>query len=283
MDRLLRLAAAWARRFGWAALALIAGSATALADKPHPWQLGFQDSVTPVNDQIHFLHDILLWIIFLISFFVLALLAYTCWRFRASKNPVPSRTTHNTMLEIAWTGIPVLILVFIGIFSFPLLYYGDRAVDPDMTVKVSAHQWYWSYEYPDEEVIFDSNPIAEADLKEGQLRLLDVDNPMVVPVGKKVQVLVTTTDVMHSFFVPAFGVQVYGTPGRVNETWFQVEKAGTYYGQCNQICGLNHSNMPIVVQAMDEADYAAWLAQAKEKFAMSDEPAPTRVAATVAE
>ena len=186
---------------------------------------------------------------------------------------MPSKTSHNTLLEIIWTGVPVLILVVIAIPSFKLLYFADKAVEPDMTVKVQAHQWYWSYEYPDQQIAFDSNMIAESDLQEGQLRLLDVDNRLVVPVGKKVQVLVTTSDVMHSFFIPSFGVQIYGTPGRINETWFQVEKAGVYYGQCNQICGLNHSFMPIVVQAMEQAEYDAWLAQAKTKFAMDDDGA----------
>lgn len=245
----------------------------AWADRPHEWQLGMQESVTPTHDRLDDLHNLLLVIITLIAIFVLALLVYVCLRFRASKNPVPSKTSHNTLLEIVWTGVPVLILVVIAIPSFKLLYFADKAVEPDMTVKVQAHQWYWSYEYPDQQIAFDSNLIPESDLQEGQLRLLDVDNRLVVPVGKKVQVLVTTSDVMHSFFIPSFGVQIYGTPGRINETWFQVEKAGVYYGQCNQICGLNHSFMPIVVQAMEQAEYDAWLAQAKTKFAMDDDGA----------
>ena len=229
-----------------------------------------------LDDKLDQLHDILLVIITLISIFVLALLVYVCIRFKRSNNPNPSRTTHHTWLEVAWTGIPALILVFIGLYSFPLLYYGDKAVDPDMTVKVEAHQWYWNYTYPDEEIVFDSYLIPDEDLKEGQKRLLDVDNRLVVPVGAKVQVLVTTYDVMHSFFIPALAVQVYGTPGRINETWFQVEKAGVFYGQCNQICGIDHSRMPIVVEAMEQADYDAWLAKAKEEFAMN--PTATKVA-----
>lgn len=238
-----------------------------------------QDGVTPTHDHLEWLHNILLVIITLITLFVLALLVYVCVRFRASRNPVPSRTSHNTWLEVAWTGLPVLILVVIAIPSFKLLYFADRAVDPDMTVKIQSHQWYWSYEYPDQQVAFDSNLIPEADLKEGQLRLLDVDNRLVVPVGKKVQILLTSSDVMHSFFIPSFGVQLYTTPGRVNETWFQVEKAGVYYGQCNQICGLNHAYMPIVVEAMEPAAYEAWLVQAKTKFAMDDSVAGRKLAA----
>lgn len=262
---------------------MLAATATmAWADMPREWQLGMQDSVTPTHDKLTNLHNLLLVIITLISVFVLALLVYVCLRFRASKNPVPSKTSHHTLLEIVWTGAPVLILVVIAIPSFKLLYLADRAVEPDMTVKVQAHQWYWSYEYPDEQVVFDSNMIPTADLKEGQLRLLDVDNRLVVPVGRKVQVLVTTSDVMHSFFIPSFGVQVYGTPGRVNETWFQVDKAGVFYGQCNQICGLNHSYMPIVVEAMEPAAYDIWLAEAKTRFAMDDDGAAGRRLAAIA-
>ena len=247
MDRILGFAVSLARRIGWAAATLAVTTTVAWADRPREWQLGFQDGVTPTFHQLNELHNWLLVIITLITVFVLALLVYVCVRFRASRNPVPSKTTHHTWLEVAWTGLPVVILVLIAIPSFKLLYYADRAVDPDMTIKVQAHQWYWSYEYLDQQVAFDSNLIPEADLKPGQLRLLEVDNRLVVPVGKKVQVLITSSDVMHSFFMPSFGVQLYSTPGRTNETWFQVDKAGVYYGQCNQICGVNHAYMPIVV------------------------------------
>jgi cytochrome c oxidase subunit II len=279
MDRILGLAVSLARRIGWAAATLAVSTTAAWADRPREWQLGMQDGATPTHDHLNWLHDLLLVIITLITLFVLGLLIYVCVRFRASRNPVPSRTSHNTLLEVLWTALPVLILVVIAIPSFKLLYFADRAVDPDMTVKIQSHQWYWSYEYPDQQVAFDSNLIPEADLKEGQLRLLDVDNRMVVPVGKKVQILLTSSDVMHSFFIPSFGVQLYTTPGRVNETWFQVDKAGVYYGQCNQICGLNHSYMPIVVEAMEPAAYEAWLAQAKTKFAMDDSAAGRKLAA----
>lgn len=282
MDRILGLAVSWARRMGWTAAMLAVTATAAWADRPREWQLGMQESVTPTHDRLDDLHNLLLVIITLITLFVLALLVYVCVRFRASRNPVPSKTSHHTWLEVAWTALPVVILVVIAIPSFKLLYYADRAVEPDMTVKVQAHQWYWSYEYPDQELAFDSYMIPEKDLKPGQLRLLDVDNRMVVPVGKKVQVLVTTSDVMHSFFIPSFGVQIYGTPGRVNETWFQVEKAGVYYGQCNQICGLDHSRMPIVVEALEQAQYDAWLAEAKTKFAMNDGTAGRRLAAVAA-
>ncbi len=279
MDRILGIAVTWARRIGWAATGLVVTTGMAWADRPREWQLGMQDAVTPTQEKLAWLHDLLLIIITLITIFVLALLVYVCVRFRESRNPVPSKTSHNTILEVAWTAIPVVILVVIAIPSFQLLYFADRAVEPDMTIKVQAHQWYWSYEYPDEEIVFDSNMVPESELSDGQLRLLDVDNRMVVPVGKKVQVLVTTADVMHSFFMPAFGVQIYGTPGRINETWFQVDKAGVYYGQCNQICGLNHAYMPIVVEALEPAAYDAWLADAKTKFASDDSAAGRRLAA----
>jgi cytochrome c oxidase subunit 2 len=283
MDRILGLAVYWARHIGWAAVTLATTATLAWADRPREWQLGMQESVTPTHDRLDDLHNLLLVIITLISIFVLALLVYVCVRFRASRNPVPSKTSHHTMLEIVWTGVPVLILVVIAIPSFKLLYFADKTPEPDMTVKVQAHQWYWSYEYPDQQIVFDSNMIPTSELKEGQHRLLDVDNRLVVPVGAKVQVLVTTSDVMHSFFIPSFGVQIYGTPGRVNETWFQVDKAGVYYGQCNQICGLNHSYMPIVVEAMEQPAYEAWLAEAKTRFAMDDGAAGPRLAAVASE
>jgi len=283
MDRILKRTTEAIERGGVAALSLAVvailamAASAASAAQPEPWQLGLQEQVTPFGQDLNQLHNILLVVITLISLFVLALLAYVCVRFKRGNNPTPSQTTHHTGLEIAWTVVPAVILVIIGFFSFPLLYLGDKAVDPDMTVKVEAHQWYWNYEYPDEEIVFDSYMIPDEELQPGQKRLLEVDNRMVVPVGAQVQVLVTTYDVMHSFFIPALAVQIYGTPGRVNETWFQIEKAGVYYGQCNQICGIAHSQMPIVVEAMEQADYDAWLAKAKEEFAMT--PSATKVAA----
>jgi cytochrome c oxidase subunit 2 len=283
MARIFAITALRTRTFLYSLLGLVLMAPAALAAEPENWQLGFQPAATPVKHQIESFHDMLLVIIFAIAVFVLALLIYVCVRFRASANPTASKTSHNTLIEIIWTAVPVLILVLIAIPSFRILYYQDRAVDPDMTIKVEARQWYWNYQYPDEEIGFDSYMISEEDAAaQGKKRLLDVDNPLVVPVGKKVQVLVTTGDVMHSFFVPSAGVQVYGTPGRVNETWFEFEEPGLYYGQCNQICGLNHAYMPIVVDARSEADYAAWLQEAKQKFAMTDD-APINVARAVTE
>ena len=192
-----------------------------------------------------------------------------CIRDRA--NPVPSKTSHNTVIEILWTVIPVLILVGIAVPSFRLLYYLDKTADTDMVIKVTGNQWYWNYEYPDERIAFDSYMIDEADLEEGQIRLLSVDNPMVVPENTRIKLVITGNDVMHSYFVPSLAVQVYAFIGRTNEVWIDVpEGEKTYYGQCNQICGVNHAYMPIEVRALPEAEYKAWLKSARKEFAMNE-------------
>ena len=254
----------------------IAFASVAFATEPHPWQLGMQEPGSPVKDRIESFHDLLLVIITLITIFVFVLLTYTIWRFRASRNPTPTRTAHNTLLEVAWTAVPVLILVVIAIPSFKLLYYGDRTQNAEMTVKVVGHQWYWSYEYPDQgNFTFDSYMVPDTDLKPDQRRLLEVDNRLVVPAGTNVRILVAGTDVIHSWFVPSLGVQIYAMPGRLNETWVNVEKPGVYYGQCNQICGINHAFMPIAVEALSKEDFARWVEEAKKKFAQA--PANDRV------
>ena len=241
-----------------------------------------QPSATPVHERIDAFHDELLVIIFLISVFVLGLLLYVMIRFHHSRNPVPTRTSHNTLIEILWTVIPVLILVMIAIPSFKLMYYMDRVPKADMTIKVTGHQWYWTYEYPDQKVSFDSNIVADKDLKPGQPRLLTVDNPLVVPSGANVRVLITSTDVIHSWYMPSFGVQEYAVIGRTNESWFNVDKPGTYYGECNQICGINHSHMPIEIVAMAKPDFDKWLGTAKKKFAAApDDGAPAPHAAAL--
>ena len=192
-------------------------------------------------------------------------------RFDARKNPTPTRTTHNTAIEVVWTVIPILVLVVIAIPSFRLMYYMDRVPEADMTLKVTSHQWYWTYAYPDQgDLTFDSNIIPENELQPEQVRLLDVDNRAVVPVGKTIGLLVTSSDVIHSFFVPSLGIQEYAIPGRLNEAWTLIRKEGVYYGQCNQLCGVNHAFMPIAIQAVSEADFAKWLAEAQKKFARDD-------------
>ena len=254
-----------------AAIGVAAISAIACAAGPQPWQIGMQPPATPVKDRLSAFHDELLVIITLITIFVLGLLLYVIVRFHHQRNPVPTRTSHHTVIEMLWTVVPVLILVMIAIPSFKLMYYMDRVPDPEMTIKVTGHQWYWSYEYPDQGgLVFDSNLIPEADLKPDQKRLLDVDNPLVVPVDTTIRVLITGTDVIHSWFVPSFGVQEYAIIGRLNESWMKVEHDGVYYGQCNQICGINHAFMPIKVQAVSKDDFQHWLVDAKKKFAHDD-------------
>jgi cytochrome c oxidase subunit II len=238
---------------------------------PTAWQVNFQPAASPVAQMIESLHDLLLFITVAITAFVLALVAYACIRFRATRHPVPSRRTHNSVLEIAWTAIPVLILVVIAIPSFKLLYFMDRAVNPEMTLKAVGHQWYWSYEYPDNgNFTFDAYMIADQDLQEGQLRLFDVDNPVVLPVDTDVRVLTTATDVIHSWAMPALGVKMDAIPGRMNETWLRIERPGVYYGQCSELCGDYHAFMPIKIEALSKEDFEAWTKQAQEQFARAD-------------
>ena len=244
-------------------------ASAAYASAPQPWQLNLQPPAGSIAEMATDLHNLLLVVITAISLFVLALLIYVGVRFRASQNPKASKTSHNTVIEILWTVIPVLILVGIAVPSFRLLYYTDRTADTDMVIKVSGNQWYWNYTYPDEAITFDSYMVDEADLKPGQIRLLSVDNPLVVPEDTRIKLLVTGNDVMHSFFVPSLAVQVYAFIGRTNEVWIDVPiGAQTYYGQCNQICGTNHAYMPIEVKAVTKAEYAEWLDMAKQEFAM---------------
>jgi cytochrome c oxidase subunit 2 len=240
------------------------------AQAPRPWEIGMQPAFSPVKQQIIDLHTLVLVIITLITLFVGGLLGWVMYRYSAKRNPVPTQTTHNPVLEVAWTVIPVLILVVMAIPSFRLVYYEDRTFDPDITIKVTGHQWYWEYTYPDQgNLDFSSYIIPDDQLKPGQLRLLTVDHPLVVPVNKNIRILQTSGDVIHSFFIPSLGVQRYAIPGRTIETWMRVDKPGTYYGECNQICGTNHSRMPIMVQAMNEQDFEAWVGQAKKEFATS--------------
>jgi cytochrome c oxidase subunit 2 len=266
-----------------AMLGLALGGSAALADQPLPWQLGMQAAATPVTERIHQFHDELLVIIFAIALFVVGLLIYVMVRFNARAHPIPTRTSHNPVIEVLWTVIPVLILVTIAIPSFKLMYYMDRVPDSKMTIKVTGHQWYWEYAYPDQDNLdFNSNLIADQDLKPGDKRLLEVDNPLVIPVDTNIRVQVAGTDVIHSWFVPSFGVQEYAVVGRLNEAWMHVNHTGTYYGECNQICGVNHAFMPIKVVVLSQADFDKWLAEAKTKFASSDKPRdaiPTQVAA----
>jgi len=262
-------------------VALIAAGGVAWAGlgQPSPWELGLQQSASPVMDDIVWFHNYLLWLIAAIALFVLVLLATVTVKFNARANPVPSRTTHNTFIEIIWTVVPVLILVAVAVPSFRLLFYELKVPAADLTVKVTGKQWFWSYSYPDSKFEFDSLMVQDKDIKPGQLRLLSVDNEMVVPVNKVVHVLVTGADVIHSFSVPSFGIKIDAIPGRLNETWFKAEREGMYYGQCSQLCGRDHAFMPIAVHVVSEKDYTAWLDQAKKKYADDNVASPNAVAA----
>jgi cytochrome c oxidase subunit 2 len=241
---------------------------SAYANQPKDWQLGFQDPASDgMRDIVNFHNNLLLPIIIAISVFVLFLMIYACIRFRASRNPNPSKTTHNVTVEILWTLIPCLILIVMAVPSFKILYKQDTIPKADVTVKAIGYQWYWGYEYPDENIIFESYMIETKDLKENQPRLLAVDNEVVVPVNKVVKVLITANDVLHAWALPSFGVKRDAVPGRINETWFKAEKVGTYYGQCSELCGIKHAFMPITVRVVSEKDYAEWLTGAKIKFA----------------
>jgi cytochrome c oxidase subunit 2 len=260
---------------------LFAGATAAMAGigQPSPWQIGLQDAASPVMVDITWFHNFLLWIIFGIALFVLVLLVVVMVRFNARANPTPSRTTHNALIEVLWTIVPVIILVAIAIPSFRLLFVELDVPKPDVTVKATGKQWYWTYDYPDNgNFEFDSLIVEDKDLKPGQPRLLTVDNEMVVPVNKVVHVLVTGADVIHSFAVPSFGIKIDAVPGRLNDTWFKATSEGRFHGQCSELCGKDHAFMPITVHVVSSAEFAAWVAQ-ERKTAGLDNASPNAVAA----
>ena len=266
---------------GAAVLALVGLAATAAYALPFDWQLGFQPAASPVMDQIESFHKELLYIITAVSLFVAGLLGWVVLKFRASVNPIPSKVHHNTILEVAWTLIPVIILVVIAIPSFKLLYYEAEIPTPDVHIKAIGKQWFWTYEYPgaDAGFSYDSLGLSDADAKaKGEPRLLGVDNIVEVPVNKVVEIETTGADVIHSWAIPQFGVKMDAVPGRLNHTWFKATQTGTFYGECSELCGARHAFMPIEVKVVSDADYAAWLAASKKKYAALDE-GNTRVAA----
>jgi cytochrome c oxidase subunit II len=263
------------------AAALLSGVSAAFAGlgQPSPWEIGLQDSATPIMSDITWFHNVLLWIIAGISGFVLLLLLIIILRFNARANPTPTRTTHNTLLEVLWTCVPVIVLLCIAVPSFRLLFIQLDVPKPDLTVKATGSQWYWTYNYPDNgNLKFVSEMVADKDLKPGQPRLLTVDNEMVVPVNKVVHVIVTGTDVIHSFNVPSFGIRIDAIPGRINETWFKATTEGMFYGQCSELCGKDHSFMPIAVRVVSDADFAAWLAAQAHPAAENETGPRTAVA-----
>ena len=242
-----------------------------LSNEPKDWQLGFQKAASQGMEDIVWFHDyMLLPIITAITVFVLFLLLYTCVRYRASKNKVASTTSHNTLIEVLWTLIPCLILIVMAVPSFKVLYSQDTIPKADVTIKAVGYQWYWGYEYPDENIIFDSYMVDEKDLKENQPRLLTVDNEVYVPVNKVVKVMITANDVLHAWALPSFGVKRDAVPGRINETWFKADRTGTFYGQCSELCGIKHAFMPITVNVVTEEEYKKWLEKAKVEFAKKD-------------
>jgi cytochrome c oxidase subunit 2 len=268
--------------FALTIVAALAGGEPALAGlgQPSPWQLGLQQSASPVMDNIIWFHDFLLYIITAIAGFVLALLIIVMVRFNARANPAPSRTTHNTLIEIAWTIIPIMILMFIAVPSFKLLFFQLNVPPADLTVKATGKQWFWSYSYPDNGGFeFDSLMLKEGERKQDQPRLLAVNNEMVVPVNKTVRVITTGADVIHSFAVPSFGIKIDAVPGRINETWFTATREGVYYGQCSELCGKDHAFMPIAVRVVSEQAFSAWIEDAKKKYARDEALPSTTVAA----
>lgn len=261
------------------ALTIMLGAGTAYAAKPEPWQSTFQPAATPVMERIAEFNTLVFVIITVIFVFVVALLLYTLWRFSAKRNPTPSTTSHNTVIEVLWTVVPIMILIVIAIPSFKLLYFMDRAQDAEMTIKTIGHQWYWSYEYPDHgDFTFDALMIPDDEIGDGQIRLLETDERVVLPVDTTIRILATADDVIHSWAVPAFGIKFDATPGRLSETWMRVDREGVYYGQCSELCGVNHGFMPITVEIVSKEAFAQWVETAKEEFARKDVPAATTVA-----
>jgi len=266
------------------ATAITAVSAHAAETMPTPsfptrWQLNLQTPASPVMERMVAFHNELLWIITAISLFVLALLLICIFRFNERANPVPSKTTHNTLLEVIWTAIPVLILVAIAVPSYRLLYFADRVDNADMTLKITGNQWYWSYEYPDSDISFDSVPIPDdkIDASKGEHRLLEVDNHVVLPIDTNVRLLMTGADVIHAWTIPAFGVKTDAVPGRTNESWVRANKLGRFYGQCSELCGVDHSFMPIVVDVVSKDDFQKWLESKKQSASATPS---TQLAAT---
>lgn len=251
--------------------ASLAGSA--VAGQPRDWQMGLQPAASTTMERITDFHNLLLVIITVITVLVLLLMLFVMYRFSERRNPTPSTTTHNTLVEVLWTTIPVVILVIIAIPSFKLLYYADRVEDADMTIKAVGHQWYWSYEYPDHgDFTFDGIMLTDDEREADQPRLLATDTFVVLPVDTKIRLLVTADDVLHNFAMPAFGIKLDANPGMINETWVQITREGTYYGQCSEICGAGHSYMPIAIKAVSKSAFDEWVEQAKVEYARTDQP-----------
>ena len=256
----------------------LGAAGSALAQQPTDWEVDFQTALSPSMERIVDFNLMVTIIIVIITAFVFGLMAWIVIRYNKKRNPVPSKTTHNTLLEVVWTVVPVIILLVIAVPSFRLLYYTDRVEEADMTLKAIGHQWYWSYEYPDHgDFTFDALMLEDDELEEGQPRLLATDEAVVLPVGAKIRLLTTADDVIHSWAIPAFGVKMDSVPGRVNETWFQINREGMYYGQCSELCGTLHGFMPIMIEAVSQEEFDAWVEFAREEYASANDT-PTEVA-----
>ena len=250
------------------------------AAEPKPWQMNFQPAATPVMEKITDFHNLLLIVEVAIVVFVLILMLIIIVKFNSKSNPEPSKTTHNTALEVVWTVIPIVILIVLAVPSMKLLFFMDKAQNPEMTLKITGHQWYWSYQYPDNgNFEFDSNIVPDDEIKPGQRRLLEVDNQVVIPVNTEIRLLMTSDDVIHNWAIPSFGVKMDTVPGRTNESWIKVTKPGVYYGQCSELCGVNHGYMPIHIKAIPKAEFAAWVMKAKKEFSSNEtDDKPVRLA-----
>lgn len=261
--------------YKYLAFIILFATGAALASEPLPGQIYFQPAATPVMQQVEHLHDFLMVIMTGVVVFVVGLLAYVCLRYNARANPIPATFSHNVLIEIIWTIVPVILLIVIAIPSFRALYYAEKVPAADLTVKVVGYQWYWHYAYPDNGGFeFDSNIIADKDLQPGQKRLLEVDNRILIPAGKVVRFVITAADVIHSFAVPSFGIKTDAVPGKINETWIKVDKPGVYYGQCSELCGVNHGFMPIAVEVVSEEEFEAWVVKQGGKMPQAVAVAP---------
>lgn len=246
-------------------------ASTSYADKPHEWQMNFQEAASPIMLELHSFHNFLLFITTAIVVFVSLLLIYVIFRFNAKRNPIPAKFTHNIAIEIIWTIIPIIILIIIAVPSFRILKMAEHIPVADVTVKVVGSQWYWSYSYPDHDHIeFNSNMIQDKDLKPGQIRLLEVDNRVIIPQGSVIKFLITASDVIHSFAVPALGIKTDAVPGRINQTWTKIDKKGVYYGQCSELCGVNHGFMPIAIEVVSKEEFEEWVKNTGTKTVSSE-------------
>ena len=267
----------WLSATAISTMTLLAGSAFAQelpGHGPEEWEANLQPAGTLIMEQVRSFHGLLSWVISIIVVLVFGLIAWVCYRYNAERNPTPSKRTHNTIIEVVWTAVPVLILVIIAIPSFKLLYYMDDLPETELTVKAVGHQWYWTYEYPDNgNFQFDAYMLSEEELEPGQRRLLETDNRVVIPAGVNVRIQTTASDVIHSWAMPSAGLKVDAVPGRLNELWVNFKEPGIYYGQCSELCGVNHGFMPITLEAVTKEQFAAWVEKAKQEFAKVDAPA----------